>query len=218
LKENARRCIAMLLKAGGDPNQVWSLQAEHPLSALYGAAGRNHDPEMTAMLLAAGANPNDGESLIIQWNPAISPAPLGLRTAQTSLLATLNEIRGKDVVGHLWRVGTRLKEETNRVIENNHISDFVACIGLPPWTGLRFRDTQGNDSIVLRSLFQQEVLKRGLLTHGNHMLTFSIDETVIDETLRIYAEAFEILADAIRAGQAEQRLEGTPMQTILREV
>jgi len=133
-------------------------------------------------------------------------------------LATLNEIRRKDVVSHLWRVGTGLKEETNRLIENNGISDFVACIGLPPWTGLRFRDAQGNDSLLLRSLFQQEVLKRGLLTHGNHMLTFSHDEAVIQETLRIYTEVFEILADATRNGNVEQRLEGTPLQSILREV
>ena len=133
-------------------------------------------------------------------------------------LATLNEIRHMDVVSHLWRVGTRLKEETNRLLENNRISDFVACIGLPPWTGLRFRDAQGNDSLLLRSLFQQEVLKRGLLTHGNHMLMFSHDEATIEETLGIYAEAFEILADAIREGQVEQRLEGTPVQSIFREV
>jgi ankyrin repeat protein len=33
------------------------------MSALYGAAGRVHDPELTRVLLEAGANPNDGESL-----------------------------------------------------------------------------------------------------------------------------------------------------------
>lgn len=34
-----------------------------PLSALYGAAGRNHDIANTRQLLAAGADPNDHESL-----------------------------------------------------------------------------------------------------------------------------------------------------------
>ena len=33
------------------------------MSALYGAAGRRHDPELTRALLEAGANPDDGESL-----------------------------------------------------------------------------------------------------------------------------------------------------------
>lgn len=63
----------LLLEAGADPNQAvgsrWppaSLEQpsdEYSLSALYGAAGQNHDPEMTKLLLDAGANPNDGESL-----------------------------------------------------------------------------------------------------------------------------------------------------------
>jgi len=63
----------LLLEAGADPNQAvgsrWppaSLERpsdEYRLSALYGAAGQNHDPVMTTLLLDAGANPNDGESL-----------------------------------------------------------------------------------------------------------------------------------------------------------
>lgn len=37
--------------------------ADAPLSAAYGAAGRDHDAVLTQMLLDAGAHPNDGESL-----------------------------------------------------------------------------------------------------------------------------------------------------------
>jgi hypothetical protein len=36
---------------------------DHPLSALYGAVGKNRDVELTKMLLDAEADPNDGESL-----------------------------------------------------------------------------------------------------------------------------------------------------------
>ncbi|TPJ29625.1 hypothetical protein [Mesorhizobium sp. B2-7-2] len=63
----------LFIAAGADPNQAtgsrWppaSLEKpsdKYKLSALYGAAGQNHDPEMTKLLLDAGANPNDGESL-----------------------------------------------------------------------------------------------------------------------------------------------------------
>lgn len=63
----------LLLDAGADPNQSvpsrWppaSLAApstDHPLSALYGAAGQARDEDLTRMLLHAGANPDDNESL-----------------------------------------------------------------------------------------------------------------------------------------------------------
>lgn len=66
-------CADLLLRAGADANQRvgsrWppaSLRApdvSHPLSALYGAAGANHHAGITRLLLDAGADPNDGESL-----------------------------------------------------------------------------------------------------------------------------------------------------------
>src|SRR5206468_1580814 len=72
-RERLRRSARYLLAAGADPNKRFdhrlppaSLSTpdeDHPLSALYGAAGANRDPELTRLLLEAGANPNDGESL-----------------------------------------------------------------------------------------------------------------------------------------------------------
>lgn len=61
LLETAR----LLLSAGADPNARWLDPdwPEAPLPVLYAAAGQTHDPEMTALLLAGGADPNDGESL-----------------------------------------------------------------------------------------------------------------------------------------------------------
>jgi len=59
------RSARVLLDAGADPGQSWIDPhfPNHPLSALYGAAGKNHHPGMTALLLRAGARPDDGESL-----------------------------------------------------------------------------------------------------------------------------------------------------------
>lgn len=63
----------LLITAGADVNQKiysrWppaSLEKpdmRYPLSTLYGAAGANHDVVLTKLLLDAGAEPNDGESL-----------------------------------------------------------------------------------------------------------------------------------------------------------
>jgi ankyrin repeat protein len=51
-----------LLDHGADPNASF-VNEYGPMSALYGAGGVAHDPELTRVLLDAGADPDDGESL-----------------------------------------------------------------------------------------------------------------------------------------------------------
>jgi hypothetical protein len=57
-----RDAARALIAAGADVNARWDV-AGFSLSALYGAAGLNHDAELTQVLLSAGADPNDNESL-----------------------------------------------------------------------------------------------------------------------------------------------------------
>ncbi|HEU4663830.1 MAG TPA: ankyrin repeat domain-containing protein, partial [Dokdonella sp.] len=60
-----REVVAMLLAAGANPNEATEDPAfpGDPLSVLYAAAGRHHDAALTRLLLDAGADPDDNESL-----------------------------------------------------------------------------------------------------------------------------------------------------------
>ena len=93
------RSAQYLLQAGADPNQkignryppasLATPDENGPLSALYGAAGVNRDPALTTLLLDAGADPNDGESLYHSLeNPECTRLLLlrGARVAGTNAL------------------------------------------------------------------------------------------------------------------------------------
>jgi ankyrin repeat protein len=92
-----RECARYLLRAGANPDSrignrlppasLATPDDTEPLSALYGAAGVLHDPVLTDMLLTAGADPNDGESLYHSLeNPACTRLLLkhGARVAGTN--------------------------------------------------------------------------------------------------------------------------------------
>lgn len=53
----------VLLANGADPDAAFTDEDGHALSALYAASGIVRNPDLTRLLLEAGANPNDGESL-----------------------------------------------------------------------------------------------------------------------------------------------------------
>lgn len=131
-------------------------------------------------------------------------------------LATLSEMRGKDVIGHLWKQGQKLKDGYQVLAREFGVERFTQCIGYAPRTVITFYDESGAESLLLKSLFQQECLKRGVLFSGGQNLCFSHTDRDIDDTLRVYRAAMEILADAIRKGDIEQRLVGKPVQSVFR--
>ncbi len=81
-----------LLERGADPNAS-APQDDGPLSALYGAAGVKHDPEVTRLLLEAGAAPDDGESL---YHATEAPDPACARL----LLEAGATVDGSNALGH----------------------------------------------------------------------------------------------------------------------
>jgi len=56
-------CAGALLDTGADPNAAWEDAELDRMTALHGAAGIAHEPRVTALLLDAGADPDDGRSL-----------------------------------------------------------------------------------------------------------------------------------------------------------
>jgi ankyrin repeat protein len=81
-----------LLQRGANPNATFTNEYGE-MSALYGAAGVVHDPELTRVLLEAGANPDDNESL---YHSTEAQSPECLRL----LLEHGAETRGTNALAH----------------------------------------------------------------------------------------------------------------------
>ena len=102
--------LRVCLDAGADPNQrignrfppasLAEPDEAGPLSALYGAAGVNRDPVLTAMLLEAGADPNDGESLYhsVEHLPTRVLLEHGARVGGTNALRRAFDMRDADAL------------------------------------------------------------------------------------------------------------------------
>lgn len=131
--------------------------------------------------------------------------------------ATINAMQRENVIGHLWEQGKRLQDGYNVLAKKYGVDGFTKCIGLPPRTVITFKDENGEEWLILKSLFQQECIKRGILFSGGQNICFSHSDADVDYTLRVYRTALEIIAEAIKAGDVEKRLEGGPVQAVFRK-
>jgi glutamate-1-semialdehyde 2,1-aminomutase/spore coat polysaccharide biosynthesis protein SpsF len=93
----------------------------------------------------------------------------------------------------------------------------MRCEGLAPRSVIGFFDQSGRESLAVKSLFQQECLKRGVLFSGGQNICFSHSPADIEHTLRVYRAAMEIVGDAIRRGRVAERLEGAPVEPLFRK-
>ncbi|MET0535706.1 MAG: ankyrin repeat domain-containing protein [Steroidobacter sp.] len=121
-RESLRRCLRLLLDAGADPDQ-WLAHGDDRLTAIYGAAGKVHDPGMTQMLLAAGANSNDNESLyhsLEDPNPELPCTRLlleaGTRVGGTNALARVMDFDNLEGLQRLLAYTPRGDEDLDRIL------------------------------------------------------------------------------------------------------
>lgn len=133
--------------------------------------------------------------------------------------STMTEIQEKNVIPHLWEAGTRLQAGFNRLAWDYGMQKYVECVGLSPRSFVVFRDINKTPALLVKSLFQQEVIKRGVLSiSAGHCICYSHSVEDIEYTLGVYQEAFEILEKATREANIEQRIEGRPVQPVFRVV
>lgn len=131
--------------------------------------------------------------------------------------ASIKEMREKNVIQHFWKQGKKLKEGYNRLAQEYELIGYTQCIGLPAHSAIYFR-IDDRDSLELKSLFQQEMIKRGILTMGVHNFCFSHSDRDIERTLEAYEDTLKILRQAINENNIEECLEGEKIKPVFRKL
>lgn len=130
-------------------------------------------------------------------------------------IATINEMRKKDVINYLWKLGLKWKEGFNGLAKSVGVNVEVGGAG--PRTHFVFKDSKGKDSLDMKSLFLQETVKRGILFGGPIFMTYSHTNEDIENTLDICEVALRILKKAIEEGDIDKYMEGKKIEVVFRE-
>ena len=130
--------------------------------------------------------------------------------------ATIAEMRERHVPAALAASGAKLAAGFNRLAADRGLAGIAECVGHPARTMIKLGGTT-EDPLLLKSLLQQEMIRRGVLWGGFHNMCFSHTEEDIERVLDAYDQSLSVLRSALDAGQVRRRLQGEPVQAIFRK-
>lgn len=140
----------------------------------------------------------------------------GDAAAMAAAMTVLDVLERTDALKAIEVNGTRLQEGVNALAKHAGLQGRLQCVGWPWWSLLTFKDERGAESLQLRSLFQQEAIKRGLLLLVTHNMTSAHTGSVVEQTLERYAAVFKTLAQWLREPDPSRFLEGPMIEPVFR--
>jgi len=136
--------------------------------------------------------------------------------SMAAAMKVLDVLESTDALARMEAKGRRLQDGFNVLATQAGLADQMQCIGHPNWTLLKLMDAKGNNSALVRSLFIQEVNKRGILSLAVHNMTAAHDDSAIEQTLEVYATVLKTLAGWLDDRQPARFLEGPEIQPVFK--
>lgn len=138
-------------------------------------------------------------------------------TALAAALATIKELDKKDVPKYFWKTGGKLKKSLTALISKHSLSDFVEIIGFAPHLSMIFRGKDGAISFLFKTIFLQEVIKKGIFFQGYFAISYSHQAVEIDRTLKVFDEVLKKCKKIFQSDNPKEYLVGEVVKPVFRK-
>ena len=132
-------------------------------------------------------------------------------------LATLEEMKEKNVPQYLATQGQKIKDGFHALREKHGMKDYISIGGYPCRSIVNFSEKAG-DALVLKTYLQQEMIKRGILWSSFHNMCLSHSDADVQFTLDAYDDIFPNFKLAIESNTVSSHLKGQVVEAVFRKV
>jgi glutamate-1-semialdehyde 2,1-aminomutase len=120
-------------------------------------------------------------------------------------LATIRELRRRDVPAQLDRLGRELMQRLNAVATETGMS--VRCSGLPVHPQLKFQADDEATQRKLATLYIQEMAKRGCHGYASFYLNAAQGSAEVEQTIAAAREVFTLMREGLDRGKLDDLLQ-----------
>jgi glutamate-1-semialdehyde 2,1-aminomutase len=127
----------------------------------------------------------------------------GETTAIAAGLATMKIFEQNNVVDHNKKIGQYFINGVSKIISENHVEDYFLITGFNWNVGLIVKNQKKEPCMFYRTLFMQEMIKRGVLYQGILSPCFSMTKNDIDLMLEAFNDSVIVFKQALELGYQE---------------
>jgi glutamate-1-semialdehyde 2,1-aminomutase len=128
--------------------------------------------------------------------------------------ATVTELKEKNALASIHKKGKNFQEQIRQLTHEIGIS--IPVDGHPSKIRLQFLDDDGNESLLMRSLFCQENIQNGVFFwQGPIFHTYSHSDDDTEKTVDSIEKSLKILKNAIESNNVKKMLKGKPMTRVM---
>jgi glutamate-1-semialdehyde aminotransferase len=131
-------------------------------------------------------------------------------------LATIEIFENEPVIAHNHKIGDYFINGVNEIVSARNMQNHFQLTGFNWSVGLLIKNSKGEPDFFLRTLFMQEMIRRGILYQGILSPCYSHTIEDIDWMLNAFDESCEILQRGIDEG-VEKYLVGEEIKPVFRK-
>lgn len=135
----------------------------------------------------------------------------------TAALATIKILEEKPVLKYISKIGYQLQNSFNRIAKDLGLSAKVKAIGYGSRHVIDFKTKEGREDLLMKTVFQQELAKRGILFGGSNNLSYSHSQKDIEKTIKAYQEVFKIIKSGLEKNNLAKIMQGKKLEPVFRQ-
>lgn len=128
-------------------------------------------------------------------------------------IAVINEMQEKNTIQSCYKIGEKLFSEWNNTMDTYQIN--AKMVGYPIRMKMNCFDSNGDESMILKTIILQEMVKRGIfMSQGVSFISYSHSLADVQKTINALDETCKVISKVKNEDQLSKLIKGKMPQTV----
>jgi glutamate-1-semialdehyde 2,1-aminomutase len=128
----------------------------------------------------------------------------------------LTMVQSGVVTKKLEETGLTIIKGVKDIVSSFDLDDIFSLSGHPSWSFINISRATTEDVMLVKTLFLQEMFKRGIIILSSHNISYSHSLSDVDLLLAAYAETMTIIKNSLKKNNVRESLECEPLKLLFK--